>query len=137
MKRIATLAAITLITLTGCSANHPAASTPTPDPSCLTLSEGSQSSLQHGLDQAIPGQTIEQVYAYKSNDSDGWFIAAQVNSEGDDVTATWYTAYDPTAPGENAYSSVDAMAEAISHYLRPVNASPTMPGAEAAHNCLT
>lgn len=129
-----------MLALTGCirSAQPAPVEPDTADTAaCLTLSAGASEALQHGLDEVWPNQSILNTAAIATPDGDTWFVAATVDSQGDEVEAVWYTVNDPTEAGDNAYLSVDAVAETISYYARPDGASITMDGAQQALDCLT
>lgn len=133
MKRATAPLLIAAFMLTGCVTITPQAQAPAPT-DCLAIHPDAQASLQKHLDAKMTPQAILAIHALEADD--GWYVAAQVDSQGDDVTAVWYTTSDPTAAGENAYVSVDAMAETISDYLRPTGASIAPEGAREAEACL-
>lgn len=138
-----TTTAAALLLLTSCfpTPRHTSEPEPTePVADCLTVSTEAQASLQKHLDAKLPDQTINEAAAVLSpnatDDEPAWFVAANVDSQGDNVTAIWFTVNDPTEPTENAFLSVDAMAEVISDYARPDGASIVMEGAQQAEACL-
>lgn len=133
MKRIAAATILAALALTGCAPLTPQAQ-PATSAACLEIHPDAEASLQKHLDAKMTPQRILEIRSVEADD--GWYVAAHVDSQGDAVTAVWYTSNDPAAAGENAYVSVDAMAETISDYLRPVGASANMEGAQQAEACL-
>lgn len=131
MKR-ASIAALLL--LTGCAPATTPTATPAEADNCLTVSSSALASLQRHLDAKMTSQQIIHSAAVESGE--GWYLAARVDSQGDNVTAVWFTTSNPTVDEENAYVSVDAMAETISDYLRPTGFNVALPGAKQALACL-
>lgn len=135
MRRIAALPLVAVLGLTGCvSLDGPVVKNIDRPSNCLTIHPDAQASLQKHLDAKMTPQAILAIHALEADD--GWYVAAHVDSQGDAVTAVWYTSNDPAAAGENAYVSVDAMAETISDYLRPTGAGIEIEGAQQAEACL-
>jgi len=137
--KLAVLTLPALVILSGCglfvsSEDTEYGAEPTTPAHCLTISDGAQTTLQRHLQG---GTIIRDVAAVLSPvTGDGWFVAATLDVQGDEVTAIWYTVNDPTAEGDNAYMSVDAMAATISDFMRPTNATGTEDGADLARGCL-
>lgn len=124
--------------LTGCSAGTNSSARDdepqAPPAHCLTLSEGALESLQRHLQGGT--LILDIAAALSPTTGEAWFVAADVDSDGTKVRAIWYTMNDPTAEGENAYLSVNAMAATLSDYNRPTDATGTEDGAQLAEDCL-
>lgn len=133
--KIALLTAAALL-LTGCSSTATASPEPeaTEDsPECVMVSEGTANALRNGItDSAV---TLGDIAAAEAPNSDAWFVAAEYTSPDTDGVAVWYTTHDP-AGDDNAFVSIDAVAEVISMYQRPTDASAAMEGAGLAEACL-
>lgn len=123
--------------LTGCAANTSTASSePTDAPdNCLELNTASIDALNAGITD--PAVKLGQYAAVPSPEgTDLWYVAATYTADDLNGAAVWITQYDPTNSDDNAYLSVDAVAETISNYNRLEGADITAPGAVEATNCL-
>lgn len=142
MKRALVIAIAALVTV-GC-AQQPETSEPVVEPApeptveCLPVSPSAMADLQGGLDGKQPGYTLTDAAAVPSENADAWFVAGLFTGPGAEggQAAVWYTMYDPTIDEENAFVSVDAMAESFSDYLQPKNFSAALDGADQAKSCL-
>jgi hypothetical protein len=97
------------------------------------VSDGTAQALRDGITD--PDVTIDKIAAVPSPNSDAWFVAAEYTATGSSGTAVWYTTHDP-AGADNAFVSIDAVAEVISTFKRPADASIAMEGAQLAEGCL-
>lgn len=158
MRAIASITATALaaVALAGCiplrsttSTQPPAATAepapvevePTPTPVadlCLEISEGALASLNsHMLYDVVVTRAAAVVLQPDEDGKAEWFVAGEMNGPGvEGDIGVWYTHNDPTAPGENAYNSVDALAATFSDYLQPEGARSGMLNSDDAIDCL-
>jgi hypothetical protein len=132
MRHKLTALALAALTLTGCSST--ATPQTTPEPECVTVSDGVATALTNGITQT--GVTLTRFAATPSPDTDGiWYVAAHWDDGTNTGQAVWATTQNPT--GEDAaFLSVDEVAETISMYNRLDGGTSAAPGAQAATNCL-
>lgn len=136
-KLIPLIAAATL--LAGCAASTSTAPEAVPVATaadkCLELNSASIDALNAGITD--PAVKLGQYAAVPSPEgTDLWYVAATYTADDLSGEAVWITQYDPTNSDDNAYLSVDAVAETISSYNRLEGADITAPGAVEATNCL-
>jgi hypothetical protein len=146
MVRITIAAGLLIVTLAGCRAGSPplpdepdlSTYPPAPTAECLTISDGALASLNSHLQSGITVSHAAAVVLAPDDDNEPeWFVGGVLEGAGlSGETAIWYTHNDPTAEGENAYNSVDALAAEFSDYLRPDGASRSMLNAADAAACV-